>query len=77
MARWLDKILAAGVNETIEQVASLAEKHTGKKERDIAIAQLLATQANAQLDLIKEELGVALAYPDYKAGLQAILAAED
>ena len=25
---------------------------------------------------IKEELGVALAYPDYKAGLQAILAAE-
>ncbi len=26
---------------------------------------------------IKEDLGVALAYPDYRAGLKAILAAEE
>lgn len=58
MAKWLDKILAAGVSETIAQVSNLAEAHTGKKERDIAIASLLAAQANAQLALIKEELGV-------------------
>lgn len=58
MAKWLDKILAAGVTQTIAAVADLAEKHTGKKERDIAIATLLVQQANAQLSLVKEELGV-------------------
>ena len=58
MAKWLDKLLAAGVTETMNAVSNIMETHTGKKERDIAMAQLLVTQGNAQLDLIKEELGV-------------------
>lgn len=58
MAKWLDKILAAGVTEGINAIGNVMEKHTGKKERDIAIGKLLVEQANAQIDLIKEELGV-------------------
>ena len=57
MAKWIDKIFQAVVNETINAVANMSEKHTGKKEREIAIASLLVQQGNAQLDLIKEELG--------------------
>jgi len=58
MPKWLDKIVSAGVSETINAVANMSEKHTGKKERDVAVATLLVQQGNAQLELIKEELGV-------------------
>lgn len=58
MAKWLDKILAAGVTETVAAVGNVMEKHTGKKERDIAVAKLLANQATAQLEVVKEELGL-------------------
>lgn len=58
MANWLNKILGAGVTEGIRAVGEVMEKHTGKKERDIAVGKMLVEQANAQMALIKEELGV-------------------
>lgn len=59
---WLKNIFASGVTEAAERIGAVvndfAENHTGKKERDIKVMQILAEQGNAQIELVMSELDV-------------------
>lgn len=62
MANWISKIMASGVTEAAERIGGVvnefAANHTGKKERDVKIMQILADQGNAQISLVSKELDV-------------------
>ena len=58
---WLKKIFTGGIGEAVEQiggvVATMSEKHLGKKELKLELEKILAAQAEQQLAMAAAEIG--------------------